>query len=125
MGDPAKEPLCTVKELLVFALICVLYCSIIFSLDPEWVAWAAPLVFGGGLYAADPPPASAHLGSPHDVFPIAYLCDALCLLGLVLLPMVSDKRRFSWPWFKATPESGGITRVARFLRSRFTLMARR
>ena len=56
-------------------MICIIYSSILFSLDPEWVGWAAPLAFGGALYAAGPPPASAHLGSPGDVFPMAYLCD--------------------------------------------------
>ena len=71
MADPGKEPLCTVKELLVFGVICVVYSSILFSLDPEWVGWAAPLVFGGAFYAADPPPASAHLSSPRHVFPAA------------------------------------------------------
>ena len=34
MGDPAKEPLCTVKELLVFGVFCVVYSSILFSLGP-------------------------------------------------------------------------------------------
>jgi hypothetical protein len=90
VGNPEKEPLCTVKELLVFGVICVVYSSVLFSVDPEWVAWAAPLVFGGALCATDPPPASAHLGSPHDVFPVAYLYNVLALLCLVLLTS---------PWF--------------------------
>ncbi len=126
MGDPAKEPLCTVKELLAFGVICVVYSSILFSLDPEWVSWAAPLAFGGALYTADPPPASAHLDSPHDVLPMAYLCDALSLLGIVLLALVHDRRHLSWlGWFKAESESGSIAKVRRFLRSGFALIAGR
>ncbi len=126
MGDPEKEPLCTVKELLVFGVFCVVYSSILFSLDPEWVGWAAPLVFGGALYAADPPPASAHLDSPQHVFPTAYLCYALSLLGIVLLTLVQDKRQPSWLlWFKNESQSWSIAKVRRFLRSRFTLIAGR
>jgi len=124
MGDPKKEPLCTVNELLVFGGICILYSAILFSLGPEWIGWAAPLAFGGVLYAADPPPASIHLHSPHDVFPMAYLCDALSLFSIVLLALVRDKRHLNWRWwFKANSESGSIARVRRFLRSRFALKA--
>jgi len=126
MGDPEKQPLCTVKELLVFGVIGVAYSSILFSLDPEWVGWAAPLAFGGALYAAGPPPASAHLSSPGDVFPMAYLCYVLSLFGVVLLSAARDRRRLSWPWWlKAVSASGSIAKVRRFLKSRFTLMAGR
>ena len=126
MGNPEKEPLCTVKELLVFGVICIIYSSIIFSLDPEWVGWAAPLVFGGSLYAADPPPASAHLGSTLHVFLMAYLYGVLSLFGIVLLTLVRSRRRLSWLWwFRAESEIGSMAKVRRFLRSRFTLIAGR
>ena len=126
MGNPEKEPLCTLKELLAFGVICIIYSSILFSLDPEWVGWAAPLAFGGALYAAGPPPASAHLSSPGDVFPMAYLCYVLSLFGIVLLSAARDRRRLSWPWWlKAVSASGSIAKVRRFLKSRFTLMAGR
>jgi hypothetical protein len=126
MGNPEKEPLCTLKELLVFGVICIIYSSILFSLDPEWVGWAAPLAFGGALYAADPPPASAHLGSPRDVFAMAYLCDVLSLFVIVLLTLAWDRRHLSWPWwFKAESASGSIAKVRRFLKSRFALLAGR
>ncbi|MGA7646090.1 MAG: hypothetical protein WCF61_13765 [Terriglobales bacterium] len=125
MGDPEKEPLCTVKELLAFGVICVVYCSIFFSMDPDWVAWAAPLVFGGSLYAADPPPASAHLDLPLHVFPTAYLFYVLSLLCIVLLTSIRD-RQSSAGNGGSTPESeiGRIAQVRRFLRSSFALMAR-
>jgi len=126
MGDPEKEALCTVKGLLVFAVICIVYSSILFSLDPEWVAWAAPLAFGGALYTADPPPASAHLASPGNVFPAAYLCDVVSLFGIVLLTLVPDSRHLSWMrWFRAQSASRSIRKVRRFLRSSFTLIAGR
>jgi hypothetical protein len=117
-----KEPLCTFKELLGFAVICIVYSTILFSLDPEWVGWAGPLAFGGALYAADPPPASANLGSPQHVFLMAYLFDLLSLFGIVLLTLVRARRRLNWLWWlKAESESGSIARVRRFLKSRFTL----
>lgn len=126
MGNPDKEPLCTAKGLLLFGVICIIYSSILFSLDPEWVGWAAPLVFGGTLYAADPPPASAHLDSPQHVFPMAYLCYILSLVGLVLLTLFRDGRHSGWRrWFKTESQSWRIARVEHFLRSSFSLMSRR
>ena len=123
MGDPEKEPLCTVKELLVFGVFCVVYSSILFSLDPEWVGWAAPLVFGGALYAADPPPSSVHLDSPQHVFAMAYLCDVLSLFAIVLLTLVREKQHLSWLWWvRVESESGSIAKLRGFLRSRFTLL---
>jgi hypothetical protein len=123
MGDPEKEPLCTVKELLVFGVFCVVYSSILFSLDPEWVGWAAPLVFGGALYAAEPPLSSVHLDSPQHVLAMAYLCDVLSLFAIVLLTLVRNKQHLSWLWWvRAESESGSIAKVRGFLRSRFTLL---
>jgi hypothetical protein len=122
MADTEKDPLCTVDELLVFGVICIVYCAILFSVDPEWVGWAAPLAFGGALYAADPPPASANFGSPQDVIVLAYLYGLVSLLGISLLPRVEGTSHFSWlSWLKAESESGSIARVRRFLKSRFTL----
>ena len=102
MKDTAKEPLCTVKGLLLFAAIAVVYSSILFSLDSEYVGWAAPLVFGGALYAPDPPPASAHLALPSDVLPLAYLYGSLALFAIMLLNLVQNRRHLDWlSWFKA------------------------
>jgi hypothetical protein len=126
MKDPEKEPLCTVKELLAFGVICVVYGSILFSLDPEWVAWAAPLVFGGSLYAADPPPASAGLGSTPHVFLVACLYGVLSLFSIVLLTLLRDRRNLSGLLrFIAASESGSIAKVRGFLRSSFALIAGR
>ena len=126
MGNPDKEPLCTAKELLVFGVICIVYSSIFFSLDPEWVGWAAPLVFGGTLCAADPPPASAHLDSPQHVFPMAYLFYTLSLVGLVFLTLFRDGRHSGWRRsFRAELRSSSIARVEHFLRSSFSLTSGR
>lgn len=114
-----KEPLCTLKELVVFAVICVVYCSIFFSLDPQWVCWAAPLAFGGSLYAGDPP-ASAHFSSPHDVLVIAYLFDALCLLAVVLVALIRGRCHLDWlTWLKSETESKSISKALSFLKSVF------
>jgi hypothetical protein len=126
MKDPEKEPLCTVKELLAFGVICVVYTSILFSLDPQWVAWAAPLVFGGSLYAADPPPASAHLSSTPHVFLMACLYGVLSLFSIVLLTLVRDRRHLSGLLrFNAASESGSIAKVRHFLKPSFALIAGR
>jgi hypothetical protein len=73
---------------LLFAASGVVYSWILFSLDPVYVAWAAPLVFRGSLYASDPPPASAHLALPGDVLPLAYLSGCAALFAIVLLNLV-------------------------------------
>ncbi len=112
--DPEKAPLCTVKELLAFGLMCVVYASIIFSLDPEWVAWAAPLAFGGALSAADPPPASIHLGAPPHTLTMAFLCSLLSLFALALLTLVRDGQHLNWlSRAKAKLKNGSV--VARAL----------
>jgi hypothetical protein len=119
MAENQKEPLCTVNELLGFGLLCLVYGAILFSMDPEWVAWAAPLAFGGALYASEPPPASAHLGSPQGVIVAAYLYGVLSLLAIALLPLALAKRRSTWlSWLKAESECGSIARLRSFLRSK-------
>lgn len=126
MGDPAKEPLCTRNELLGFAVICVVLSSTLFSMDPEWVGWAAPIVFGGALYAGDPPPASAHLGSPQDVLLTAYLCYVVSLFAIVLVALVRENRHLNWlSWFKRVAEKGNIARARSFLRSRLRFTSER
>ncbi len=125
MGDPAKEPLCTLKELLAFGVICVVYCSILFSLDPDWVGWAAPLVFGGALYAADPP-ASVRLASPQQALVTSYLFAVLSLLALVLLGVVRDNRHLKWlAWLRAELKSESIAKARKLLRSTITLTSGR
>lgn len=121
MADPEKEPLCTVKGLLLFAVVCVVYSSILFSLDPEYVGWAAPLVFGGSLYASDPPPASAHLALPGDVLPAAYLYGCLALVVIMFLNLVQNRQHLNWlSWLKTASEHGSVARLRTFLKSCLT-----
>ncbi len=95
-------------------------------MDPEWVGWAAPIVFGGVLYAGDPPPTSAHLGSPHDVLLMAYLCDVVSLFAIVLVALVREKRHLNWlSWLKRDAEMGNTAKVRSFLRSRLTFTSER
>jgi hypothetical protein len=88
MKESAKDPLFTLDGVLLWAIYAVVCAAILFSLDPEWVAWAAPLAFGGSLYAADPPPASAHLALSHDVLPWAFLYGCVALLAITLFDLV-------------------------------------
>jgi hypothetical protein len=118
----AAEPLCTTKELLVFGVVCVVYAAILFSLDPEWVAWAAPLAFGGALYAPGPTPASFHLGPPAHLFQMAYLFDVVSLVVIALLGVASGGARLGWlSGWRAATEKGSLGRVRSYLRSMFTL----
>ena len=121
MKDPEEEPLVTVKGVLLFAAYGVVYSWILFSLDPEYVAWAAPLVFGGSLYASDPPPASAHLTLPSDVLPLAYLYGCLALFAIVLLDLVQSRRHLDWlSWLKVEAERGSFAKLGSFLKSCLT-----
>jgi hypothetical protein len=121
MKDPEEEPLFTVKGVLLFAAMGVVYSWILFSLDPEYVAWAAPLVFGGSLYASDPPPASAHLALPSDVLPMAYLYGCLALFAIVLFNLVHSQRHLDWQsWLKAESWCYSVTKLRSFLKSCLT-----
>ncbi|MGB9072056.1 MAG: hypothetical protein WCC22_05255 [Terriglobales bacterium] len=121
MKDPEEGPLFTVKGVLLFAAYGVVYCWILFSLDPVYVAWAAPLVFGGSLYASDPPPASARLALPGDVLPLAYLYGCLALFAIVLLSLVQKRRHLNWlSWLNAESERCGGARLRSFLKSCLT-----
>ncbi len=121
MKDPENDPVFTVKGMLLWAVVGVVYSSILFSLDPEWVAWAAPLAFGGSLYASDPPPASAHLASPGDVLPWAYLYGCLALFAIMLLDLVHSSQHLNWlSWLKAKSEHGSVAKLRSFLKSCLT-----
>ena len=118
MKDPAKEPLFTVKGMLLWVVVGIVYSSILFSLDPAWVAWAAPLAVGGSLYASDPPPASAHLALPSDVLPRAYLYGCLALFAITLLDLVQNRRHGNGlSWLKAASEHARVAWLRSFLKS--------
>ncbi|MGB9204017.1 MAG: hypothetical protein WCB94_08570 [Terriglobales bacterium] len=121
MKDSAKDPLFTVNGVLLWTIYAVVCASILFSLDPEWVAWAAPLGFGGSLYASDPPAASAQLGLSRDLLPWAYLYGCVALLAITLFDLVHSRQRFKWlSGLKAECEHGSVARLRTFLKSCLT-----
>lgn len=85
MGQAQKEPLFTPREWLVVISLWVLYAALIFSMDPEWVGWAAPLAFGGALSAGDLPPHLASSAPPQQTFELASFLSLISLgaLGVV------------------------------------------
>jgi hypothetical protein len=120
MKDPDKDPLFTVKGIILFAVVGVIYASILFSLDPEWVAWAAPLAFGGSLCASVPPPASVHLALSGGELPWAYLYGCLALFAITLLDLVQSRRHLNWlSWLKAESGYGSVAKLRAFLKSSF------
>ena len=122
MKDRDHDPLFTVNGVLLWTIYAVVYAAIIFSLDPEWVAWAAPLAFGGSLYASGPPPASAHLALSGDVFPWAYLYGCAALLAITLVDLVYSGYHLHWPsWLKAESRYRSVAKLRSLLRSCLTL----
>lgn len=116
--DPANDPLFTLNGVLLWTLYAVVCALILFSLDPEWVAWAAPLAFGGSLYASDPPPASAQLALSRDVLPWAYLYGCAALFALMLLDLVLSRQHLKWlSGLKAECQHGSVARLRTFLKS--------
>jgi hypothetical protein len=122
MKDPDEGPLFTVKGVLLFAAMGVVYSWILFALDPEYVAWAAPLAFGGSLYASAPPPASAQLAVPSDVLPVAFGYGCVALLAIVFFELVQSRRHLDWlSWLNAEFERGRVAKLRSFLKSCLTL----
>jgi hypothetical protein len=121
MKHPEEEPLFTGKGVLLFAAYGVVYGWILFSLDPEYVAWAAPLVFGGSLYVSDPPPASAHLAQPSDVLPLAFVYGCMALFAIALFDLLQSRRHLDWPsWLRAEFQRGSVARLRSYLKSCLT-----
>jgi hypothetical protein len=109
LKDDAKEPLFTAKGWAAVALVGCVYAAIYFSMDPEWVAWAAPLAFGGALYPTGPAPASLQLSFPGQVMPMAYLFSVAALFALALLAGSAGRPRSVWlHWLKDRFHRGGI-----------------
>jgi hypothetical protein len=93
--DPG-EPLFTLKEMIVGALLFTAYAAILFSLDPQWVGWAGPLVFGGALYAADAPPVRLISLSPQETFEMASVLSLVSVFVLGLLITLRGEPRLGW-----------------------------
>ncbi len=105
MKNPGAEPLFTMKALVVGGVLYSIYGVILFSMDPEWVAWAGPMALGGALYVPDPPPAL--FSSPQEAFQMASLFSLLSLFTLGLLIVLRGEPRLGWlSWLKAALING-------------------
>jgi hypothetical protein len=88
----AREPLFTLKELMAYVALCSVYAVILFSLDPEWVGWAGPLVLGGALSATDAPPGPPVFGSPKEAMEMGSILSVLSLVCLFLPGLFAARR---------------------------------
>ena len=97
---PGEEPLFPMKAVIVGLALFLIYARIIFSLDPEWVMWAGPMVLGGALYVSNPPPATT--SSPQEVFQMASFISLASLFTVGLLIVLRGEPRLGWlSWLKA------------------------
>lgn len=124
MNPASKEPLFTPQEWLIVVSVWFLYAVTLFSMDPEWVGWAAPLAFGGALVAANPPPPSCALSaSPADVFHMGFLASLLSVAVLEILLVQRGESGLGWlAKCGASLRGGGFKRRAQRLQH---LMPRR
>jgi hypothetical protein len=121
MKDRDHDPLFTVNGVLLWTIYAVVCASILFSLDPEWVAWAAPLAFGGSLYASDPPPASAHLALSGGALPWAYLYGCVALFAITLVDLAHSGQHLNWlSWLKAESGHRSVAKLRSLLKSCLT-----
>jgi hypothetical protein len=116
MGHPRNEPLFTPQEWLIVVSLWIAYAGVLFSMDPEWVGWAAPLAFGGALVASSPPPSSALPASPAGGFEAAFLLSLLSVAALELLQVRRGEPSLGWlAKLRESFRAGGLRRqVQRF-----------
>jgi len=97
--SPAQEALFPTKALVIGAFFFFIYSVILFSLDPEWVAWAGPVALGALYVPNQPPPLFAH---PETAFKMGFLFSVLSLLALVGAAVIRNEAPFKWwNWLKA------------------------
>ena len=75
----------TGKEWLLIVSLWVFYAGALFSMDPQWVAWAAPIAFGGALVATAPPASVALSTPPRQVMADAVFISVLSVAALTFL----------------------------------------
>lgn len=90
MCHQPKEPLFTPKQWVLVMSLGAFYALVLFSVGPQWVAWAGPVAFGGALSVAGPPPTPTFSASPGETFSVA---EFLCLLSLGALTLVARLRK--------------------------------
>lgn len=106
MRNHTEERIFTKKGLAIGLLLYSIYGVILFSIDPEWVGWAGPMIFGALYVPNSPPPL---FPDPKAAIQTASLFSLLSLAVLLLLmPMVGEVR-FGWlSWLKARVRNGGL-----------------
>ncbi len=97
-----RERLFTVKGLVLGTLLSGIYAVVLFSTDPEWVAWAGPMAMGALYVPNTPPPLFAH---PEAAFEMASRLSALSLTALVVLTVFRRETPLGWwsslkTWFR-------------------------
>lgn len=94
-----EEPIFTAKGVLLLAIYGAVYAAIIFSMDPEWVGWAGPMVFGA-LYVPNPPPPLFR--DPRAALEMGSWMSLLALLALVLVSVIRGEKPLGfWRRLKA------------------------
>jgi hypothetical protein len=114
MDHSPNEPLFTPKEWLIVLSVWFVFAATVFSMDPEWIGWAAPLVFGGALVATGPPPNSMLSTPPREVFEPAFLVSLLSIAVLELLQVHRGEPWLGWLGkLRVSLRGGGFRRRAR------------
>ena len=99
MKAQAEGPLFTIKGLLIGGIFFSIYAAILFSMDPAWVMWAAPMAMGA-LYVPDPPPPL--FANPEDAFQMSFVASLLSLLALAVIAVIRGEVPFRLLfWLKA------------------------
>jgi len=116
MGHSSKEPLFTPKEWLLVISLWLFYVVAIFSMDPEWVGWAAPLALGGALTATGPPPVPAFSASPEETIAAAAFLSLFSLAAVALLAFLRREPGLGWfTWLGGSIKAMRRTRLAHSL----------
>ena len=102
MERQPQERLFTAKGLVLGTLFFGIYAAMLFSIDPEWVAWAGPMAMGALYVPNTPPPLFAH---PEAAFEMASRLSALSLTALVVLTVFRGEKPLGWwsslkTWFR-------------------------
>lgn len=110
MNNHTEERIFTKKGVAIFLLFYSIYGVILFSIDPEWVAWAGPMVLGALYVPNSPPPL---FSDPKAAFQMASLCSLLSLAALMILTLIRGEVQVGWmSWLKPRLRSKGLRGAA-------------
>ncbi len=99
MKQQSDDPIFTTKGVLLGGSFLIVNALIVFSMDPEWVAWAGPMAMGALYVPNQPPPL---FSQPEVVFQMASTLSWLALSVLVALGIFLGEAPFGFlHWLKA------------------------